>query len=333
MNFLKEEANMKTINDYLDTLFLNVPKTPATQKAKEDLLAIMEDHYYELLEEGKSENEAIGAVISEFGSIDELLAELEVEKKTEPDEAFQNAVQSDEALDFWDHQRNFAFILASGILLFFLALSVVVFADTGPVIAPLAIVSFFVLIALGVVLIANSTMKFSRLKKPLVDRPLTEETMQEASRQTLSYEKSFRVGLTLGIAFCILTIPLLLFFSEILQLTIVGVSIFFVSAGIGVFLIIYTSLIYNSFKKMSQKPYFSSDDEESGLHASKEMYGKNTPFVHFFRRLYWPCIVVLYFLISNLTESWGYSWLIFVFAGPVFSLIMEKNKYTKKGKR
>lgn len=155
---------MKTINDYLDTLFLNVPKTPATQKAKEDLLAIMEDHYYELLEEGKSENEAIGAVISEFGSIDELLAELEVEKKTEPDEAFQNAIQSDEALDFWDHQRIFAFTLARGILLFFLALSVVVFADTGPVIAPLAIVSFFVLIALGVVLIANSTMKFSRLK-------------------------------------------------------------------------------------------------------------------------------------------------------------------------
>lgn len=72
---------MNTIRNYLDSLFLNVPKTAETQKAKKDLLSIMEDHYYELIEEGKNENEAIGTVINEFGSIDELLAELELEKK------------------------------------------------------------------------------------------------------------------------------------------------------------------------------------------------------------------------------------------------------------
>lgn len=42
---------MKTIKDYLDSLFLNVPNTPETKKAKEDLLAIMEDQYHGLLEE------------------------------------------------------------------------------------------------------------------------------------------------------------------------------------------------------------------------------------------------------------------------------------------
>ncbi|BAK93629.1 putative uncharacterized protein [Tetragenococcus halophilus subsp. halophilus] len=44
---------MNTIRNYLDSLFLNVPKTAETQKAKKDLLSIMEDHYYELIEEGK----------------------------------------------------------------------------------------------------------------------------------------------------------------------------------------------------------------------------------------------------------------------------------------
>ena len=45
---------MKTIRDYLDSLFLNVPTTPETKKAKEDLAAIMEDHYHELIEQGKA---------------------------------------------------------------------------------------------------------------------------------------------------------------------------------------------------------------------------------------------------------------------------------------
>ena len=50
---------MKTIHDYLDSLFLNVPITPETRKAKEDLSAIMEDHYHELISQGKSEHEAM----------------------------------------------------------------------------------------------------------------------------------------------------------------------------------------------------------------------------------------------------------------------------------
>ncbi len=44
---------MRIIKDYLDSLFLTVPITSETKKAKEDLLAIMEDHYHELIAEGK----------------------------------------------------------------------------------------------------------------------------------------------------------------------------------------------------------------------------------------------------------------------------------------
>jgi len=94
---------MKTIRDYLDSLFLNVPTTPETKKAKEDLAAIMEDHYHELIEQGKSEHEAIGAVISEFGSIDELLQELQVAQSEDTaEEAWLDAITIDEAFDFWN---------------------------------------------------------------------------------------------------------------------------------------------------------------------------------------------------------------------------------------
>lgn len=67
---------MDTIMGYLNNMFTSLPRTEQTYKLKQDLLASMEEKYYELKKEGKSENEAVGIVISEFGNIDELIDEL-----------------------------------------------------------------------------------------------------------------------------------------------------------------------------------------------------------------------------------------------------------------
>ena len=75
---------METIRTYIDNMFVSLPKTEQVLKAKSDLLDMMEDKYNALKAEGKSENEAVGHVISEFGNIDELTNELgiETEEKT-----------------------------------------------------------------------------------------------------------------------------------------------------------------------------------------------------------------------------------------------------------
>ena len=67
---------MDTINTYLDNIFATLPKTEAVLRARTELQASMEEKYQALKDEGKSENEAVGSVISEFGNIDELIAEL-----------------------------------------------------------------------------------------------------------------------------------------------------------------------------------------------------------------------------------------------------------------
>ena len=63
---------METIKSYLETMFANMPDTPEVIRAKSELCGMMEDKYNELISEGKSENEAVGTVISEFGNLDEL---------------------------------------------------------------------------------------------------------------------------------------------------------------------------------------------------------------------------------------------------------------------
>lgn len=71
---------METIKTYINNLFANLPNKNYVRKAKEELLAMMEDKYNEEKAVGKSENEAVGVVISEFGNIDELCKELGIEQ-------------------------------------------------------------------------------------------------------------------------------------------------------------------------------------------------------------------------------------------------------------
>lgn len=77
---------MNTIETYILNIFSTLPKTDEIEKLKEELLANMEEKYEDLKELGKSENEAISIVISEFGDIDELLLQLNIKvKNSEPE--------------------------------------------------------------------------------------------------------------------------------------------------------------------------------------------------------------------------------------------------------
>ena len=67
---------MEEIKTYLDKMFTGLPATEKVRKAKNELLTMMTDKYKELIAEGKSENEALGTVIMEFGNLNELSEEL-----------------------------------------------------------------------------------------------------------------------------------------------------------------------------------------------------------------------------------------------------------------
>ncbi len=70
---------MEAIREYLNNLFISLPETPEVLRAKAELLEMMEDKYEELIQEGKTEKEAIGTVISEFGNLEELAEELGID--------------------------------------------------------------------------------------------------------------------------------------------------------------------------------------------------------------------------------------------------------------
>ncbi len=86
---------MEAIREYLNNLFMSLPETPAVLRAKAELLEMMEDKYEELIREGKSEKEAVGTVLSEFGNLEELAEELGIDEYLKKNQASSESTEND----------------------------------------------------------------------------------------------------------------------------------------------------------------------------------------------------------------------------------------------
>ena len=112
---------METIRNYLETMFARLPITFEVQKAKNELGQMMEDKYTELIKDGKTENEAVGIVISEFGNLDELAEELGISsfviQGNQKAAAGIRSVTLAEVKDYLHDRTRAAYTVALGVLL------------------------------------------------------------------------------------------------------------------------------------------------------------------------------------------------------------------------
>ena len=67
---------MDAIDTFLDAMFAPYPTTPRLLEAKGELHAMMEDAYADAISRGKTHNEAVGQVITDFGNLEELAPAL-----------------------------------------------------------------------------------------------------------------------------------------------------------------------------------------------------------------------------------------------------------------
>lgn len=125
---------METIKNYLENMFSHLPNTPEVQKAKYELYQMMEDKYNELISEGKSDNEAIGIVISEFGNLDELADSLGIKSFVDPSQAMPAAktLSRETAATFLRDSAKQAYLRAFGVLLCIIASLGPIFSECIP---------------------------------------------------------------------------------------------------------------------------------------------------------------------------------------------------------
>jgi hypothetical protein len=248
---------MNTITQYLESIFLAVPKTDATEQLKTDVAANMEDRFEELLAEGKSENEAVGTVIAEFGSLDELLEGLDLQATARANEDQANedvnvrnqfisgdVLSLTEAANFLVSYRKTATQIAFGVFFILFGLSAVVFTGMSPIFpAGFGVAFLFLTIAVGVGLFIVAGIKINQLLTFIQNRPILGETRAMLRAEKAKFQKSFSTCIILGVAFCILSpAP-----SIMTGGSSYAVSLLFTFIGAGVFLFIYGGMIYAAY--------------------------------------------------------------------------------------
>lgn len=69
---------MEILNNYVETMFRDFSDTEANRNLKASILESMTEKYNDLMDDGKTDAEALGVVLAQFGDIEELKEAYEV---------------------------------------------------------------------------------------------------------------------------------------------------------------------------------------------------------------------------------------------------------------
>ncbi|MIP45576.1 hypothetical protein C3578_26445 [Salmonella enterica] len=323
---------METIIVYLENMFASLPKTSEVEHLKRELLSGMEDKYLELKREGKSENEAIGIVISEFGNIEELTAELGIQPAGIEEAA--PVFTEEEAYDYASVKRSVGlwtglgvFLCASGVA--FLIFLVTFFEhnnikamtgsmETGSL---LGLIGMFVLIAIAVGMFIHSGMKLNRFKYMEKGFQLPYALKMSLQRSQAHFALTYRVSIITGVGLCVLS-PSFIFAGAYINddYASYGVSVFMLMAAVGVFLFIYYGNIQGAYTKLLEEHHMTAEKKEE------------VRVVRAVEAIVWPLATAIFLFTGFVFQRWDINWAIFPITGVlsgsfsnVYHIMKRKN--------
>ena len=234
---------MNTIRNYLDNMFRNLPNTEAVRKAKAELLQMMEDKYEELIREGKTENEAIGIVISEFGNLEELAESLGIgEQVTESADESKPILSIDRIKSYLSMINSRALLIPIGVALCICSVASPILEEALPFdMEIMGVGGMFTMIAVAVVLFVLAGIRGKEyVEVRRKECSLSVEGAEYVRNERSSFKSSYGMLSSIGIGLCILSILNPIVFDKIPYLNSgFGAAMMFGFIGLGVFLITY----------------------------------------------------------------------------------------------
>ncbi|MGC6767830.1 permease prefix domain 1-containing protein [Enterococcus sp. LJL51] len=328
---------MKTIREYIESLFLGIEGTPQVLKLKEDLLAGAEDRYEDLKNQGKTENEAIGAVISEFGNIDELLEEMNLKKEYRDEIGHDvDEITIEEAETFLNVQKKGALFIGIGVALILIG-SAIFFGISGwygeRVGEMFGIIFLFLGVAAGVPLFITAGTSMGNNRKELDDRLIPIQVKRLVEKKKKSFQRSYVFSISAGVVFCIISatpVVALSAYSDSDRYTMLGLGLTCLIVSAGVFLFIYAGVIMGSFTQLLKHKYFISDEDKLGPRAKEEKRKKKPYFWQIVERVYWPIVVIISLFEAFVVGNWTTFWIVYPVAGILFGIL--ESIFTSKDK-
>lgn len=317
---------METIFNYLENMFLQLPKTPEVLRAKQELGNMMEDKFQELIAEGRKENEAVGIVISEFGNLEELAEELGISQVVNHQNVERDTsryVDREEAEAFIEMSRRTSIWVSFGVMLCILSPCALIYLGTlqdyskngisDGMIVLFGLIPLLLLVAIAVVMFCWNGMKMEKYEYMKKENFQMDAAFKEVLKQRQEQEKpKATLKLIIGILLCIFSVmPLLVVgamfdddlyaaYALIFLLVMVSVSIWFFIAG---------GSTVNSLKILLQEEEFSKEGKKS--QKLMDVIGG----------IYWPIATVIYLGWSFWTMDWGFTWIVWPIAGILYGVI------------
>jgi len=303
---------MDVIKTYLDNVFAGFSQTAQVRALKEEMLASMEEKYHALIEDGKSEHEAAYSVIADFGSIDEIAAELGL-GTTELEEVPDKDVLSltrEETEAYISHARRGSLQIGLGVWLILCGVAgFIFFGNAGGLFA------LFASLAVAIVLFVINGIKFEQYEiyqqKVICLDGLTKA---EVERGRMEFRKRFAVQLSLGIGVIILSVGLFLWQSTGLFLweRFSSGAMWLVPTlpmiGFGIFLLVPAGVRYSAYDILLNR----------GEYANKRRSTRTERLIGVVASIYWPLATAIYLLWSFLSGDWSRTWVVWPVAGVLF---------------
>ena len=160
---------MNKIAQFVDNMFAALPNTDEMQTAKAKITEMMEDKFDALIAEGKNENEALGILVSEFGNVSELLADIEAQQVSSAEESvnYTQTYYTDPAFfeEYDEFQKKFPIAMVAGVLICIMAVISVIFFGSLMDNSVLPVIIFFIIISGAVALFIYFGMQKERYEK------------------------------------------------------------------------------------------------------------------------------------------------------------------------
>ncbi len=313
---------MDTILNYLENMFMHLPKTDAVERAKRELANMMEDKYNELLAEGRTDNEAVGIVISEFGNLKELAAELGLNEVYEGQQYGENVprrVSDAEAKSYLEDSKKSSKWISLGVMLCICSPVVLLILGglqeehgliSDAVLGSVGLSVLLIQIAVAVAIFIYNGMqmeKYQFLTKEEFSLSKTIVTYLENYGTTI--QKSFTFKLILGVIISIgSVIPLIVVGSiwEDGMALFLGVIFILFAISIAVWLFITGGAEKEAIKVLLQM-------EEYSVKAKNEK-----KIIDVIAGIYWPIVTCIYLAWSFITHDWGFTWIVWPISGVLF---------------
>ncbi|MCL1903556.1 MAG: permease prefix domain 1-containing protein [Oscillospiraceae bacterium] len=353
---------MEAIKIYIENVFKAFGDNERVTALKRDMLAGMEEKYNALKAEGKSENEAVGSVIADFGSIDEIVAELgtppiiselrpAVSKGAYEEDDEGIPVSREDALRLTAAFKKASKWLGIGVWLILTGVSTMMMivnsgfntqniigetatrftnTITNPGSASLAeavaLFALFLFIIPAVILFIINGMSLNRYYEKYGNKALflDSSTRTELEQMRERFMPKFTAVIAAGVAIVLLAVGGFLLFAN-LGLETFAVSALIFTIGFAAFLFIVAGMEYHAYDYVLGRGDYG--------YITKKQSQDSERIIGTVAAVFWPLITAVYLLWSFVGDSWSISWLIWPISGILFGAFAGGISVWTEGKK